>query len=128
MAETDAPDTYAGPRCQGCGGPCWLWKGDVWQYTCTACLDRYLDDGAARWAARERREQEKHRAKIARNMLRDNDNPTTSLTANTDRRQEGGGSEPCAAPSSGVDRTKTGGGSAICSAPPDLITREDTDT
>lgn len=107
--ETDYAETDdAGPRCQGCGGPCWLWKGDVWQYTCTACIDTYLDEGAARWAARQRREQEKAREKAARNLLRDNVTPTTSRTANTDRRQEGGGSELCAAPPSGVDRTKTG--------------------
>lgn len=117
MTETDAKtDAYAGPRCQGCGGPCWLWKGDVWQYTCTACIDAYLDEGAARWAARERREQEKQRAKIARNLLRDNADPT-SVTA-TDRRQEAVPRAMCR-PSPGVDHTETGGGSELCAAPLD---------
>lgn len=112
---TDA-SAYTGPICQGCGGPCWFWKGSVWEYTCSACLDRYLDESLARWAARERREQEKQRAKIARMMLRDNDN-RTSVAA--DRRQEGGGSELCAAPPPGVDHTGMGGGSELCAAPLD---------
>jgi hypothetical protein len=109
-------DNYAGPRCQGCGGPCWFWKGSVWDYTCTACIDRYLDEGLARWEARERREQEKQRAKTTRNLMRTNDH-RTSVTA--DRRQEGGGSELCAAPPPGVDQTETGGGSELCAAPLD---------
>lgn len=120
-------DTYAGPRCQGCGGPCWFWKGSVWEYTCTACIDRYLDEGLARWEARERRERERAArraldratpgsAAAARNMLHYNDN-RTSVTA--DRRQEGGGSELCAAPPPGVDHTETGGGSELCAAPLD---------
>lgn len=114
MAETDCDAADAPGTCWECGGPCLTHKGDVHGWRCTACIDRYLDDGAARWAARERREQEKQRAKIARNLMRDNDSPT-SITA--DRRQEGGGSALCAAPSPGVDRTETGGGSVLCAAP-----------
>jgi len=62
-AEDD--DAAASAVCWRCGGPCLTFKGSVHGWTCTACLDRYLDDGAARWEASERREQEKRRAKLA---------------------------------------------------------------
>jgi hypothetical protein len=105
--------------CRSCGGPCLTHKGSVWGYTCTACIDKYLDDGAAKGAARDRKERDR----LARKAIR-NDNQT-SVTA--DRRQEGGGSELCAAPPSGVDRTGEGGGSALCTAPlgRSTTTRED---
>ncbi|MCV7094098.1 hypothetical protein [Mycobacterium kubicae] len=87
----DAPDTYAGPRCQACGGPCWQHKGSVWGWTCNTCLEQYLDEGAAKAAARDRKDRER----LARKALEaaaatNDDNPTASLTANTDQRLEGG--------------------------------------
>lgn len=77
------PDVYAGPLCQECGGPCWHWKGSVWGYTCTACLDRYLDASAARAEAKER----KARDRLLRKMFHDNDSNAVSA----DRRRGGGG-------------------------------------
>lgn len=98
-ADYDAPDTYSGPVCRSCGGPCWFWKGSVWEYTCTGCLNRYLDEAAARGAERDRKERERLARKAFRNDVR------ASVTANG-QRQEGGGSALCAAPSSGADRDR----------------------
>lgn len=81
--------TYDGPRCQSCGGPCWHWKGSVWEYTCTDCIDRYLDEGAARWAVREAKEAEKQARKNARKLLQSNDSES-SVMANG-RRSDGDG-------------------------------------
>lgn len=78
------PDNYAGPRCQSCGGPCWRWKGSVWGYTCTTCLDTYLDAGAAKAAERDQRE----RAQTLRRLF-GNDTPTP-VTAEG-RRRDGAG-------------------------------------
>jgi hypothetical protein len=47
-------DTYDGPRCEQCDGPCWRYKGDVWGWTCTACIERHLAEGAAKADARDR--------------------------------------------------------------------------
>lgn len=77
--------TYDGPRCQSCGGPCWHYKGSVWEYTCTDCIDRYLDESAARWVVR----QAKERAKNERKLLRNNDSePPVSANG---RRSDGDG-------------------------------------
>ncbi len=52
-------DAYDGPMCWRCGGPCWQWKGTVHGWTCGACIDRYLDESAAKGAERDRRDREK---------------------------------------------------------------------
>ncbi|BBX15224.1 hypothetical protein CRI77_22425 [Mycolicibacterium duvalii] len=75
---------YTGPACQSCGGPCWQWRGSVWEYTCTLCIDRYLDEAAARWATR----MTKQRDKLARQLLhRDESEP---LLTNGRRSGDGG--------------------------------------
>lgn len=122
-ADHDTDADAAGGVCWRCGGPCLTYKGSVHGWSCTACLDRYLEEGAAKAAARDRKDRER----LARKAL-DAAN-RTSVTGNGQRR-EGGGSVLCAAPSSGADRQERGGGSVICSAPPDdyqhHLTREDT--
>lgn len=47
-------EAYDGPRCRSCGGPCIRWKGDVWGYTCTACINAHLAEAAARADEHER--------------------------------------------------------------------------
>jgi hypothetical protein len=37
-------EAYDGPLCWRCGGPCGTYKGSIHGWTCTACLDRYLDE------------------------------------------------------------------------------------
>lgn len=99
MTETDADHDAAGAPywvCWDCGGPCASFKGSVHGWRCQSCIDRYLDDGAARWLARARKEQDRLREKISRNMLQSN-SIQTPVTANGERR-EGGGSVLCAAP------------------------------
>ncbi|MDV3135422.1 hypothetical protein [Mycobacterium sp. 29Ha] len=81
---TDAPDTYTGPVCQSCGGPCWRWKGSVWEYTCADCIGRHLDAAADRAAARDQRERQKN----ARKLLQRNE---TEPSVTIDRRRDGGG-------------------------------------
>lgn len=132
ITETDADQDAAGPAywvCWDCGGPCASFKGSVHGWRCHACIDRYLDDGAARWLARARKEQEKLREKISRNLLHDNDSQTP-VTANGERRDGGGPAAMCRTDRPGAGRTGEGGGSALCAAPLDgddqLITREDT--
>lgn len=67
-ADTSA-GAYDGPTCWRCGGPCATYKGTVHGWTCTACIDRYLDEGAARGLARDRKERER----TARKLLASND-------------------------------------------------------
>jgi hypothetical protein len=69
-----------------------MFKGSVHGWRCQGCIDRYLDDGTARWLARARKEQDKLRAKLATTTppAMNDDNPTTSVTANGERRLEGG--------------------------------------
>lgn len=69
-AGTGSASTYTGPRCQACGAPTWRWRGSVWQYTCSTCLDAYLDEGAAKAAERDRRD----RQKMARKRIEGNNN------------------------------------------------------
>jgi hypothetical protein len=69
-----APTNYRGPRCRSCSGPCWQYKGDVWGYTCSACIDRHLDAAAARFDARDHKAREKLLAKRSYN----NDSPCVS--------------------------------------------------
>lgn len=54
------------PRCGSCGGPTWMWRGSVWQYTCTGCLGRHLAAAAARADAKQQRDRER----VARKLLR----------------------------------------------------------
>jgi len=68
-AETSAA-SYDGPTCWRCGGPCATHKGSVHGWTCTACLQRYLDESAARGDARDRRD----RQKLARKRIENSDN------------------------------------------------------
>ena len=82
-------ETYAGPRCQSCGGPCWQWKGSIWHYTCSGCLTRHLDASAARAAERDRRE----RARLVRKIFR---HETSTSVTSEDRRRDGAG--PCYVP------------------------------
>ncbi len=66
--------TYRGPRCRSCNGPCWLYKGDVWEFTCSACIDHYLEAAAARADARDR----KARERLLSKRLHNNDSPAVS--------------------------------------------------
>ncbi len=93
-------DNGTGPICRSCGGQCWQWRGSVWEYTCTECIDRYLDQSAARCAVR----MAKERDKIARKLLHRNDLEPL-LTANG-RRRDGGGPDAfrTAAPASATPR------------------------
>lgn len=63
-------EAYDGPTCWRCGGPCASYKGSVHGWTCTACLNRYLDEGAAKAAERDRRD----RQKLARKRIESSDN------------------------------------------------------
>ena len=89
-------DTDAPGLCWDCGGPCLTFKGSVHGWRCRACVDRYLDDGLARWAARSANARER----VQRNLFH-NDNPTP-VTANGDRRRDGGAPRyvPTAVPAS----------------------------
>ncbi|WP_232001882.1 hypothetical protein [Mycobacterium sp. 852014-52450_SCH5900713] len=95
--DTDQDADTSGGVCWECGGPCLTYKGSVHGWRCIACLHRYLDDGAAKAAARDRRDRERLARKALDAAIQ------TSVTANGQRR-EGGGSALCAAPSSGADR------------------------
>lgn len=94
LAPRTEPDTYAGPLCLSCGGPCWRWKGSVWQYTCTACIEQYLDESAARGAARDRRDRERE----LRKMFRDH----TSNVSLGGRASTGSGGAPRSVPTTAV--------------------------
>ncbi|QLL05588.1 hypothetical protein [Mycobacterium vicinigordonae] len=94
------PATYAGPVCQSCGGPCWRWKGSVWGYTCTACIERYLDDGERAWQAKS----PNARDRISRNLLHGNDNPNFDHDEEEKSTPGRGGSALCAASRPGVAR------------------------
>lgn len=96
--------------CWDRGGPCSTFKGSVHGWRCQTCIDRYLDDGAARWLARARKEQDKLRAKLASAP-----DPLTSRSANTDQRREGG--QRYVPHPSGAGRAGEGGGPQIRSAP-----------
>nr|WP_244174543.1 hypothetical protein [Mycobacterium persicum] len=85
--------------CWDCGGPCLTFKGSVHGWRCQACIDRYLDVGAARWLAQARKEQDKLRAKLASAP-----DPTTSSTANTGSTPEGGQRYVPRPPASGQER------------------------
>ena len=69
-----APNAYRGPRCRSCNGPCWFYKGDVWGFTCTACIDRHLEATAAQADACDRKDREKLLSK----RLHNNDSPRVS--------------------------------------------------
>lgn len=92
------PDVYDGPLCQEYGGPCWHWKGSVWGYTCTTCLDRYLDAAAARAEAKER----KARDRLLRKMFHDDN---ADLSPVNGRRRGGGGPSCVPRHRPGVDLT-----------------------
>jgi hypothetical protein len=85
MTATDADyddDTDPPGVCWRCGGPCLLFKGSVHGWTCTTCLDKYLDASAAKAQERERVRQAK-KARAAWDY-------STSVTAE-DRRRDAGG-------------------------------------
>jgi hypothetical protein len=82
MTDSSNADAYTGPRCQGCGGPCWSWKGSVWQYTCSGCITEYLDAAEARWAAKAAKDRERLLAKEFRGSDKTN-------VTNTDQRRAG---------------------------------------
>lgn len=86
-AATDTYEADAEPPgiCWDCGGPCLTYKGSVHGWRCTACVDRYLDAGAAKAEARER-------ARQARKVRAAWDQPSdaqTPVTANSQRRDGG---------------------------------------
>lgn len=62
--------------CWECQGPCAFYKGDVHGWRCRACIDRYLDEAQARWAAKSG----KAREKVLRNLR----NLTQAHNSNTD--------------------------------------------
>lgn len=101
-ADTETAD-YTGPRCQSCGGPCWFWKGSVWGFTCTACLEVYLDAGERAWQARS----EKAKERISRNLL--HGNASQFPVAANDRRRGGGAPSyvPTTAPASTDSTNRT---------------------
>jgi hypothetical protein len=66
--------TYRGPRCGSCDGPCWQCKGDVWGYTCSACISKHLDAAAARADARD----EKARKRTLSKLHNNNNSPRVS--------------------------------------------------
>lgn len=95
-AATDYDDAgVAYGVCWRCGGPCLTHKGSVHGWTCTACINDYLDAGAAKADARDRKERERLLAK------RHND----IRTASTGQRQEGGVSVMYR-PASGADQER----------------------
>ncbi|SIJ61820.1 Uncharacterised protein [Mycobacteroides abscessus subsp. bolletii] len=59
MTELITPEVYTGPGCQGCGGPCWSWKGSVWGYTCRACISSHLAATEAKLDAKAARQRER---------------------------------------------------------------------
>jgi hypothetical protein len=67
---------YHGPRCRSCNGPCWQWKGDVWGYTCSACIDHHLEAAAARADARDQKARKRNLSKLL-----NNDSPAVSKVA-----------------------------------------------
>jgi hypothetical protein len=69
-----ASTPYRGPRCWSCNGPCWLYKGDVWEFTCSACIDRHLEAAAVRADARDR----KARERLLSKRFNHNDSPRVS--------------------------------------------------
>lgn len=69
-ADAASAEAYDGPLCWRCGGPCASYKGSVHGWTCSACLQRYLDEGAAKAAERDRRD----RQKLARKRIEGSDN------------------------------------------------------
>ncbi len=69
---------YHGQRCRSCNGPCWQWKGDVWGYTCTACINDHLAAAAARADARDQKARKRNLAKLLNNNT---DSPAVSKVA-----------------------------------------------
>lgn len=68
------PTAYRGPRCGSCNGPCWQYKGDVWGYTCTPCIERHQAEAAARADARDQKARKRTLSKLHNN----NDSPRVS--------------------------------------------------
>lgn len=87
--------------CWDCGGPCATYKGSVHGWRCTGCLGRYLDEGAARGAERDRRERDRNQRKLFRG-----DTLTTNTVAMGRRRGEV--AALCTAPSPDVDQLREG--------------------
>ena len=79
MTATSDTSADAGPTCSRCGGPCATHKGSVHGWTCSACLTRYLEEGAAKAAERDRRD----RQKLARKRIEGNDNDFSPLDGRT---------------------------------------------
>jgi hypothetical protein len=69
-----APTPYQGPRCRSCNGPCWQYKGDVWRYTCTPCIERHQAEAAERADARDQKARKRTLSKLHNN----NDSPRVS--------------------------------------------------
>ncbi|MGH3556414.1 MAG: hypothetical protein ACRDTK_02700 [Mycobacterium sp.] len=105
MTASDADhgtDHYDAPGiCWRCGGPCLMHAGSVHGWTCRACLDRYLDEAATRWAARP----EKAKERIERNLLYSN-RTQTPVTANGQRREGGPRYVPRSPGADQADRTE----------------------
>lgn len=59
-----APETSPG-ICPDCKTPSLLYKGSVHGWRCRACVQRYLDAGAARFAAVEDRIRARRLAKLS---------------------------------------------------------------
>ncbi|SON63384.1 hypothetical protein MSIMFI_04914 [Mycobacterium simulans] len=57
-ALTETPPSTPG-ICWDCGGPCLTHKGTVHKWRCRSCLDRYLEDAAARGEAKAHKTREK---------------------------------------------------------------------
>lgn len=80
------------PECWRCGGPCWQYKGSVHGWTCTACIERYLDESEARWHAKSQKARDRV-IRSVRNMTHDHNassNTSAPGSAAHDRRRDGG--------------------------------------
>lgn len=88
------PDARPG-RCWSCGGPCHSYKGSVHGWRCTACITRYLDEGAALADRFEAKERAKRHAKFRAAL---------GAADNTSIRRGGGG---CAASRTATTTTST---------------------
>jgi hypothetical protein len=87
-------DTDTGPACRVCGGPVLYYAGSVHGWTCRGCLEDYLDAGAARAEANDR----KDRQRLARKTFHDSNQTPTFVGSAGDRRRDGGGPQICSAP------------------------------
>lgn len=78
--------------CWDCGGPCLTYKGSKHGWRCRACVDRYLDEAAAKADAYDRRNREQRIAKGHNTVTAYHSGGTdmTPISAADGRRRDGG--------------------------------------